>query len=150
MIVVFVYLFITVLLLWHISGVKGFWSIKVLFIIVAGLASLMIWYELLQRAGWPTQDKPPAGSIFISGLVDEPNNATGDRGQIYLWLFTPNSNTPRGYKLPYSRQLHKEVSNAQHEAKKGSQEQIGYAAQSAGSMHLYKEPPTNPYPKFTG
>jgi len=74
--------------------------------------------------GWPaTQESLPDRFKLISSTVDEPNKVLGSKGTIYVWVLDPQNvharPVPRSYALPYKRELHKKVTEAQKRIAKG-------------------------------
>ena len=110
------------------------------FFIKALMVPLVLWYSLVlyhtpgKFMGWPSEGSIPKNSIVRSIIINEPKGK--DQGGIYLWLsdmdkekeeakidvnpktvFVYNDKkTPRAYKLPYTRKMHKKLLNAQKEA----------------------------------
>lgn len=105
-------------LLWAVIGSRGKWWLKLLGILVVPTFGFAVWLALETYRGWPAELQPPAESVFVASLVEEP---TADSpGRIYVWLvpapshawilaYHPGSAEPRAYTLPYSRSLHEQV-----------------------------------------
>lgn len=81
------------------------------------MLTLAVWWQLSQRDGLPTGARPADGSALVASVVQAPT--PGDAGAIYLWAQPPNSETPRSYRLPYTRQLERVVTHAAGAAKHG-------------------------------
>jgi len=123
--------------------------------IKAGLITIVVWYSLVlfytppKLMGWPTYQDLPDSSLIVFALVKEPRGK--DLGGMYLLLLIQESNrtlleqinpknifdyseknTPRLYRIPYDRELHKEL------MKKRKQ-----AARSRGGLKLKKKKKKN-------
>lgn len=112
------------LLLWALVNTKGWWILKGPAIIVVLAFNFLVWNALGTYAGWPTSQTPPTRSVFVQGVVNQPDPQTGDPGEIYLWLipltdpgtpfgFKSKSAEPRAYQLSYSQSLYQQVLHAQ-------------------------------------
>ena len=75
--------------------------------------------------GWPVvRDALPNQFKLVSSVIYEPNTAAGNLGVIYVWAIDAqrawkHSATPRSYALPYKKELHKKLAEAQNKIKKG-------------------------------
>jgi hypothetical protein len=75
--------------------------------------------------GWPVvRDALPNQFKLVSSVIYEPNNAQGNRGAIYVWAIDAQrawkrTATPRSYALPYEKELHQKLAEAQNKIKKG-------------------------------
>lgn len=163
------------LALWLFIYARGKWQIKLAAILIMLGFNFFVWQALATFSGWPTHQKPPARSVFVQAVVNEPDPQTNDPGSIYLWLvpltkpgsplgYQSNGNEPRAYYLPYSEALYQQVLKAQQQQKKGhGQPVIVQSARRHGgvrgsqthgasipySMHTYVLPPTKP-PRKSG
>ncbi|MBL27216.1 MAG: hypothetical protein CMM50_06665 [Rhodospirillaceae bacterium] len=118
----------------------GVWARIRLWIKVAGivLTALFFWssyHTFADVVGWPTEAKLPDRFELIAATVEEPDKRSHSLGAIYLWVvrlpgegpvsefdlydpmafstaFDPRE-MPRAYRVPYSRELHKRVHDAQ-------------------------------------
>jgi hypothetical protein len=126
------YLLLCALLLLVLVPRQVAWWGKLPIIVLTPLMTFAVWSAAATFSGWPTDAAPAARSVFVWGAVYEPNQATRDNGEILLWLipldyrgsllgYQPNGREPRSYRLPYSRQLHEQVSQAVAETKAGQQ-----------------------------
>jgi hypothetical protein len=93
------------------------WALRLPLLVATPLLALAVWWQLSQRTGWPSDGHPADGSQFVAGVVRPPTPS--DRGAIYLWTQPPNSATPRAYRLPYSPQLERQVTQASRQARRG-------------------------------
>lgn len=158
------------LLLWAVIYGRGRWALKLAAILVVLAFNFTTWHALDSYRGWPTPvNEPPADAVYVDSIVNEPDNATGDPGSIYLWLvpirhghtplgYSPADAEPRAYRLPYSEPLYRAVVAAQRIRKGGGQaglrraQRPAHAARrSTGSgdplrsrFQAYKLPPTQP------
>jgi hypothetical protein len=107
------------------------WALRLPLLAATPLLALAVWWQLSARDGWPTGSHPAEGSSFVAGVVQAPT--PGDAGAIYLWAQPPNSDTPRSYRLPYSRQLERQVAHAATAAKRGARVGVRTARRTAGA-----------------
>lgn len=145
-VIALIFIPLSFLLLWFIIGARGKWWIKLPIIIGIPLLAFVIWSALNSFSGWPTANKPPIRSLFISAIIDEPNVQQNDNGAIYIWLipeqkpnilsYQPSFQEPRSYKFPYSRKLHEEVQAAINAQKQGNQVEIRNIAGKLGKSGL--------------
>lgn len=127
-------LVIVILLLWSVVGARGRWGLKLLFILVIPLSTVVVWSSLRSYLGWPTNEELPARFLIYWAIVDEPDQQTEDPGSIYFWVrarqypvvplgkffgYRYDPNAPRGYWLPYSRKLHEQIAGMQSEFREG-------------------------------
>ena len=125
-----IFLFFSALLIWFIIGSRGAWWVKLLLMILALVISVEIYVSLDSYRGHPYDrnfDQMPESAWLLWVQVDEPDFATKNPGAVYLlvrpivdnpvtgWLsyFVPPTDTIRLYKLPYSREDHKEAQDLQ-------------------------------------
>jgi hypothetical protein len=95
---------------WFIVYARGKWAVKLAAIVAMPLFAYTVHQALAYRTGWPTSDTPPKSAKFMAGVILEPR-------EIDLWLMVGDK--PRAFKVPYSRQLHKQVDQANAAAKQG-------------------------------
>ena len=73
--------------------------------------------------GWPTNSTMPKQFLLLSSHVEEPDEVLGITGGIYLWTLTQEGDhidtVPRAYRMPYSQELHTQVSEAARQIKNG-------------------------------
>jgi hypothetical protein len=93
------------------------WALRLPLLAVTPVLALAVWWQLTERDGWPTRSRPPDGSAFVAGVIQAPSPSNA--GAIYLWTQPPHSATPRSYRLPYSRELERQVGAAARTAKRG-------------------------------
>ena len=79
--------------------------------------------SLQSLLGWPTQSDLPGEFIMLAGKVEEPDEESESSGAIYLWALSLNGDylygMPRAYKIPYSKPLHNQVSEANKKLRRG-------------------------------
>jgi hypothetical protein len=102
---------------------------------LSGTPLLAVWNALDSFSGWPTDQRPPARALLVSRTVDEPK-------AIYVWLvapapsgvfaYLPDKAAPRAYRLPYSRELHEQVTRGTALAKAGAPRRVDAAAARDG------------------
>jgi len=75
--------------------------------------------------GWPVaREMLPNHFKLVSSIVYEPNSVAGSRGVIYIWAIDAQRGwtspaSPRSYAMPYKKELHKKLVQAQNKVKKG-------------------------------
>jgi hypothetical protein len=94
------------------------WALRLPLLAATPVLALAVWWQLSQRDGWPTGSHPADGAAFVAGVVQAPT--PGNAGAVYLWVQPPNSDAPRSYRLPYSRQLERQVAHAASATKQGA------------------------------
>lgn len=130
----------------------------VFFIAAAVALSAGLWLAIPDTSGYPTAHQPPKTAALIWGTVDEPDPQSGDPGHIYLWLDSGNG-VPRAYRIPYTRQLHRQLQVALQQVKHGRPMTVAHASRSSASGHasnrghqygawrIYPQPPPGLPPK---
>lgn len=124
------FLIIASLVGWFIIGTKGNWFLKAFCTSASLYFVLSIAYTLPALYGWPSDDPLPNKFEIYYVLVKEPNKVNGDDGEIYFWVreiedlsqdnkdeeegissylipLYEDKSGPRGYRVPYSTELHK-------------------------------------------
>jgi len=125
------FIMITAVLLFFLTDSKIHVLIKVVIIPVVLWYSLVLFSMPDNLRGWPTDQPIPNDSRVISLLINEPS--VSGMGAIYLWVIDKEfkktildprnafcyhtNNTPRVYKLPYNKELHKRLIEALQKAK---------------------------------
>lgn len=121
------FVFNCVLVLWFVIGAKGHWFLKVAMLIVTGFFGFGVWQSLDSYLGYPkgTTIAKLRGqeARLLCVWVDEPDNITGDKGAIYLWMLAPTgqpyllmrgaSPDPLAIKLPYDKGTHEAAQDLQ-------------------------------------
>ncbi|MDX6407039.1 MAG: hypothetical protein QOE13_110 [Gaiellaceae bacterium] len=127
------------------------WALRLPLLAATPVLALAVWWQLSVRDGWPTSSHPADGSSFVAGVVQAPTPQNA--GVVYLWAQPPNSDTPKAYRLPYSRQLERQVAQAASAAKRGTRvglratrnrkrtRRAGSPQQPSGPLEFYRLPP---------
>jgi len=126
------FIMITAVLLFFLISSQIHVLIKVVIIPIVLWYGLALFFTPDNLRGWPTDQPIPNDSRVISLLINEPS--VNSKGAIYLWVIDQEfkkvildprnafryhtSNTPRVYKLPYSKELHKRLIEALQKAKR--------------------------------
>jgi len=119
------FLIISTIMLWVIIQTKGKILAKAIII------PLVVWYSLVlfnagpNLMGWPAPRVMPIGSEILTFMIKEPQGSY--KGGMYFWVipqeekhwidkispdyFMPGE--PKSYKIPYDRDLHKRLLDAQ-------------------------------------
>jgi hypothetical protein len=109
-------------------------SLKLVLVVLA--AGFYVWhYNGLQALrGWPAAQELPQEFEMFARLVVEPDPKRDEQGSIFLWLrdLDGAQPTPRAYRLPYSRDTHREVDDTLREQQQGRRF-VGRPAQKATS-----------------
>lgn len=137
-------------------GAAGVGSWRLAFPFVAGvpLLALLVAWQLAHTTGLPAHHGPPETAQYIAAVVQSPTPA--DRGAIYIWATPPTSVVPRGYRLPYSARLERQVAAATRAARRGLPVGIWTTRTSHGGhsgqggrrqLRFYRLPPARPESK---
>lgn len=130
---------VATLMLWVVIGSKGWWLLKMPVIMATVFFGLAVWYSVGSYLGWPSDHDPPRKFLIQGVIIKEPSKVDDDPGAIYLTLrqlphpddeknegnwfevlgYEGNERAPRLYQLPYSRQLHKSMTEVQKMLQKG-------------------------------
>jgi len=99
------------------------WHIKAALVGVVSAFYLVTYYSIPPLLGWPTDAELPQRFNLVALFVQEPDKATGDTGEIFLWLTDlergPGRDEPRAYRVPFSADLHAKVAEAGTKMRKG-------------------------------
>lgn len=120
-------------MLWIVIGAKGKWWAKLTAIIIVPLFSFMMWNALLSFTGWPADTAIPDRMMLTGSIIVEPTQ--DNPGSIYIWGISPvehdgfldykaEENEPRAYKVPYTRELHKQIQRARELQQSGERVEI--------------------------
>jgi hypothetical protein len=127
------------IVLWFFIKTPGRTVIKVLLITLTVWYGLVLYYTAPNLMGWPTPQAVPENSLVLAIRIKEPDTGIDDSGAIFLWISTPSTSKdskkaseswfnpksifkydrqsdPRAYKLPYSREMHDAIIQAQRQA----------------------------------
>jgi hypothetical protein len=120
------FIMLSAILLWFVIGSKGKWWIKAFMIVFVCHFCFMIWHSLNGLMGWPVDGLADGNYQVIWVDIKEPSLTNPDGGSgIFVWvknledegglvLFNPESkkiedNEPRAYKMPYDKELAKDM-----------------------------------------
>lgn len=129
------FILLAALLCWQIIGTKGSWRAKLAAIVFVPMFGLAVWASMPSYFGWPTSEGLPDKGLFVWADVREPDQRTGDKGVIYVWLvpmddapdgknplgYAKPKGAPRAYVLPYSRRTHEMMERAKRSTAAGRQ-----------------------------
>lgn len=129
------FLLLSASILWMIIGGKGHWILKMAFVTIALYFAVALWVSLGGLIGWPSRSQLPEKFQVNWIMVKELPPGYTEENSIYLWVTELNENNqpkedktnkwvvsfsakkdsiePRSFRVPYSRQLHKEAAKAQ-------------------------------------
>ena len=83
--------------------------------------------------GWPSRDAMPERFVLLAAVIEEPGK-TGS-GALYVWVNALENGKPvaepRGYRLPYSKDLHALLDEGMKKVRQGVS-QIGTAEPKVG------------------
>ena len=138
------YVLLMILLSWIIIGIKGRWITKGLIMAVAIWFSVTLYHSFHNFMGWPSEETMATKySELIWFQIKEPSKITNYPGAIFLWIrempksektkgltikqlidpmiwFTyQDESAPRAYKIPYSKEKHRELRKAVEGRKTG-------------------------------
>lgn len=84
-------------------------------------ASYLGWQSV---QGWPAAVKPLPGRFLLhASVIEEPDQATGVEGKIYVWLSDlvdgAPADLPRAYRVAYDKDLHSDLEEALRNMRNG-------------------------------
>lgn len=116
--------------------------IKLLCVILTSSFYYITYVSLQGVLGWPTKQELPEHFQLLAASITEPDENTGERGSIHLWLstFVDNKPTkePRAYELSYNLDLHISLNEALMKQQRGHV-QIGKRLEQLDDENLPKE-----------
>ncbi len=139
------YVLLAVILLAILIWARLRWWIKAAAIVLTIGFFFVEFASIRQISGWPTNAGLPDRFELVYAVINEPNEAAQTSGAIILWVmelpggpveesdvYTPGAvdtrlqpdQEPRAYRLPYSRETHREVEEAKVRVVEGAR-QIG-------------------------
>ena len=101
------------------------WPVWVKLALIAAVTALyFVTYQSLSgMLGWPARAELPERFLLLASSIKEPDKTTGDAGVIHLWVTSLESaqpaDRPRAYALPYSRDLHSQLEDANRNMRNG-------------------------------
>lgn len=106
-------MFLMVLLLLGVVYSRIHWLAKGFLITISVVASALTFYSYRAMQGWPVSDSAPEKMMLVGAFVEEPDPALATPGAIYLWYKDYRHPDPRAIRLPYSKDLHRQMNKAQ-------------------------------------
>ncbi|MDR0808854.1 MAG: hypothetical protein LBE86_06985 [Gemmobacter sp.] len=102
------------------------WLFKLLATVATVAAIPLTFWGVGELRGLPSDGEIPSSFRMLWAEVIEPNAIQGEKGHVYLWLQTLDSDNfpvgqPRAYQLPYSDDLQIKVSDAMGRIAEGEQ-----------------------------
>lgn len=129
------FVILAAILLWFIIGSKGYWWLKFITIAFVMYFGIALWYSIDSYLGWPSRDDMPPKYMIYWAHIQEPDKKSDDDGAIFFWVreletseqtaylhvldYQANKKDPRVYRIPYSREAHKQVQQMIDGIKKG-------------------------------
>lgn len=79
--------------------------------------------SLTGMLGWPTRAELPERFLLLASSISEPDKTRGSDGSVHIWATSLDSGRPaaepRAYALPYSRELHAQLEEANKDMRNG-------------------------------
>lgn len=123
------FLLLAILLLWIIIGCKGHLTAKIWTINVTVFFTAILWIGIESYTGWPSTDPIPSQARLIQVVSNEPKSIYvllenhSDYNLYYEdwhdFIYYKPSDTARLFKIPYDKNIHKQLESAMDEVKKG-------------------------------
>ena len=115
------------LVLWFVITVPGHWVSRAVSVVLALTVNMTLLFAVLpQGDGKATTKSIPEPNQFLACAVDEPR-------AIYFWVLVDGG--PRGYRQPYSTELHKTCQAARKAAQQGMQVGLKRGRSGRGNQH---------------
>ncbi|MAY43350.1 MULTISPECIES: hypothetical protein [unclassified Neptuniibacter] len=125
------YVFFTALVLLAVIYGRLAWPLKAGLIVIAVVFYWFSYNGWKETQGWPSQVELPQKFLLHYAVIEEPNEETGEKGKIYIWLTDllndELAEKPRAYELPYDQAAHSAVEEALKKTRNG-QPQLGQPA----------------------
>ena len=116
LVLIVAYALVVALLLLLLIKTPCSWQTKLVMIMIGSSFYVLTWEMWGRLTGWPSEQTLPPTFRLIAQHIVQPNKQTGQAGAIYVWVVDWDSQKdkemPRAYRLPYSEQLHIDVSEA--------------------------------------
>ena len=97
--------------------------VKLSAIVLTGTLYYVTYLSVEGLSGWPARNALPKEFVMLSSYVKEPDKTKNSEGEVYLWVLPLEkehaSSAPRGYRLPYSPLLHREIEEAGKRLRRG-------------------------------
>jgi len=131
------YVFIAVCVLLTLVYARIDWRLKSTIITMSLAFFVWSYFGLSQIMGWPSDRKLPEKFGLVSSLVVEPRQ--GDGGSIYIWARLRDGDgnqirEPHAFKLPYSREMHKALTQGDRMAQQAQKQGMGKIGVSANRV----------------
>ena len=133
------FVIISAIVLWFSIRTPGQIIIKAMLIPATVWYGLVLYYTVPNLMGWPISRSIPDNCQILAIRIMEPDPKHNDPGAIYFWVAskpspegsepalkahlspksvfsTHNNSQPRAYQMPYSREMHKTIVEAQRKA----------------------------------
>jgi hypothetical protein len=130
------FVILAIILMWIVIQTPGRYLMKAALIPPVVWFGVALYFMVPNLLGWPARQDVPDDSYVLAVMVNEPNHTRNDPGAIYLWInhgpgdpadqtqagsavdprsiFKPeHPRDPRAYKVPYSREMHEAIVEAQ-------------------------------------
>lgn len=112
------------------------WVLKLLATVATVAAIPLTFWGVGELRGLPSDGEIPSSFRMLWAQMIEPNALQGEKGRVYLWLQTLDSENfpvgpPRAYQLPYSEDLVIKVNEAMGRISEGEQIQGTIDAEEA-------------------
>lgn len=133
--IILYFLLVSIALLWLFAGIKGKERIKFVFIVLLQFGVYLLVSGIYGLMGWPVDGDLPDKFQIHQVLVVEPRE--DNDGGIYVWAtnldprhqtslfgkivgFSVDSRSPRGFRIEYSKEMHKQMEKLRQELQKGN------------------------------
>ncbi len=133
------FVLLAAVLLWVVIAARGHTVAKLVLIPVTVWYGVALYYSAQNLMGWPTARAVPENSYVLAYRIREPEPKNDYPGAIFLWVsgqspYQDNSRSsfsiiprnlfnyhdtraPRAFRLPYNRQMHQNLRQAQEQMK---------------------------------
>ena len=136
------FILLVAMLLWIVISSKGSVFLKAVLIPVTTWYGAVLFFSAQNLMGWPVEKYLPEESYILAFRIREPEPASGYPGAIFIWASMPTGSAasskdpepnlainpksffdyqdksePRAYRLPYDRELHKNLVKAGEDQK---------------------------------
>lgn len=159
------FIILSILTLWFVIGSKGQWWLKAFVMVVVPTLCFIVWMSVEAMLGWPVDQIPDGTYDIVAVDIQEPNSSKEIIGSIYIWIKNIDDEAaydvfkeeekhktklePRSHRMPYTRELHKQMRKVQEALKKGAtvrvqikpKEGSNSSGQQEPEMKLYILPP---------
>jgi len=126
--------------------------LKLVAIVLIGASDFVCWQLWRDATGWPTEEPMPKNFLFHAATIEEPDEHSGSKGSLLLWLTTLKNDgpdgPPRSYRVPYKRSLHEQVQLAMDRMREGhpqigsiKENDNGESGRGRGMFSIEEPPP---------